>query len=78
MAAGLFSQGTQHFEVRSRLADLAMPVKIVAGAEDRVVPSRHFTGLPGPIALHVFPQTGHLPQMERRGEVAKLLRQLVR
>lgn len=74
----LFSNGTQHFEVRSALRDLAMPVKIVAGAEDRVVPLRHFTGLPGTVALHVFPATGHMPQIERRTELAKLLRELTR
>lgn len=78
LAAGLFSNGTQHFEVRGLLPHLAMPVKIVAGADDRVVPVRHFSGLPGAVALHVFPRTGHLPQMERRADVARLLRQLVR
>jgi pyruvate dehydrogenase E2 component (dihydrolipoamide acetyltransferase) len=30
------------------------------------------------IALHVFPRTGHLPQIERRSEVAQLLRRIVR
>lgn len=74
----LFSNGAQHFTVRHLLADLAMPVKIVAGAEDRVVPVRHFTGLPGRVALHVFPRTGHMPQFEQRAEVARLLRELTR
>jgi pyruvate dehydrogenase E2 component (dihydrolipoamide acetyltransferase) len=78
LAPALFSNGTQHFDVRSLLAHLAMPVAIVAGAEDRVVPVRHFGALPGMIALHVFPRTGHLPQIERRSEVARLLRRLVR
>ena len=74
----LFSNGAQHFDVRGLVADLAMPVKIVAGAEDRVVPVRHFTGLPGRVALHVFPRTGHMPQVEQRAEVARLLRELTR
>ncbi|WP_062219721.1 acetoin dehydrogenase dihydrolipoyllysine-residue acetyltransferase subunit [Aureimonas sp. D3] len=74
----LFSHGAQHFDVRGLLPDLAMPVKIVAGAEDRVVPIRHFTGLPGRVALHVFPRTGHMPQFEQRAEVARLLRELTR
>ncbi len=78
LVSSLFSNGTQHFEVRSGLADLPMPVKVVAGAEDRVVPVRHFTGLPGGVALHVFAGTGHMPQIERRAEVAKLLRELTR
>lgn len=78
LASRLFSNGTQHFDVRGLLPDLAMPVKIVAGAEDRVVPIRHFTGLPGRVALHVFPRTGHMPQFEQRIEVARLLRELTR
>jgi pyruvate dehydrogenase E2 component (dihydrolipoamide acetyltransferase) len=60
------------------LSTLAMPVKIVAGAEDRVVPVRHFAGLPGRVALHVFPRTGHMPQFEQRAAVARLLQELTR
>ncbi|WP_062205227.1 acetoin dehydrogenase dihydrolipoyllysine-residue acetyltransferase subunit [Aureimonas sp. AU12] len=78
LAGALFSNGTQHFEVRSLLPHLAMPVALIAGADDRVVPIRHFAGLPGTIALHVFARTGHLPQIERRTEVARLLRRHVR
>ncbi|WP_062231841.1 acetoin dehydrogenase dihydrolipoyllysine-residue acetyltransferase subunit [Aureimonas sp. N4] len=78
LVSRLFSNGTQHFDVRGLLADLAMPVKIVAGTEDRVVPVRHFAGLPGRVALHVFPRTGHMPQFEQRAEVARLLRELTR
>ncbi|KTR05698.1 hypothetical protein NS365_09855 [Aureimonas ureilytica] len=78
LVSRLFSNGAQHFDVRGLLTDLAMPVKIVAGAEDRVVPIRHFTGLPGRVALHVFPRTGHMPQIEQRADVARLLRELTR
>lgn len=78
LGATLFSGGTQHVSVRDLVSGLSMPVKIVAGAEDRVVPARHFTGLPGRIALHVFPRTGHMPQIEQKGDVARLLRELTR
>lgn len=74
----LFSNGAQHVSVRDLLPHLAMPVKIVAGIEDRVVPVRHFAGLPGRIALHVFPRTGHMPQIEQKGDVARLLHELTR
>jgi pyruvate dehydrogenase E2 component (dihydrolipoamide acetyltransferase) len=78
LAGRLFSNGTQHFDVRRLVGELSMPVKIVVGAEDRVVPARHFTGLPGRIALHIFARTGHMPQIEQRAEVARLLRELAR
>ncbi|KQQ81997.1 acetoin dehydrogenase dihydrolipoyllysine-residue acetyltransferase subunit [Aureimonas sp. Leaf324] len=74
----LFSNGAQHVSVRDLLAHLSMPVKLVAGAEDRVIPVRHFTGLSGRIALHVFPRTGHMPQIEQKGDVARLLHELTR
>ncbi|MBB3952468.1 acetoin dehydrogenase dihydrolipoyllysine-residue acetyltransferase subunit [Aureimonas jatrophae] len=74
----LFSNGTQHFDVRRLVGELSIPVKIVVGAEDRVVSARHFAGLPGRIALHIFARTGHMPQIEQRAEVARLLRELVR
>ncbi|ALN72427.1 acetoin dehydrogenase dihydrolipoyllysine-residue acetyltransferase subunit [Aureimonas sp. AU20] len=78
LVGSLFSNGAQHFTVRDLVDSLAMPVKIVAGAEDRVVPVRHFTGLPGTLALHVFPRTGHMPQFEQRAAVARLLQELTR
>ncbi|WP_427025609.1 acetoin dehydrogenase dihydrolipoyllysine-residue acetyltransferase subunit [Aureimonas ureilytica] len=78
LGAKLFSNGAQYVSVRDLLPGLSMPVKIVAGTEDRVVPARHFTGLPGRIALHLFPRTGHLPQIEQKGEVAPLLLELTR
>jgi pyruvate dehydrogenase E2 component (dihydrolipoamide acetyltransferase) len=43
-----------------------------------VIPVRHFTGLSGRIALHVFPRTGHMPQIEQKGDVARLLHELTR
>lgn len=78
LGARLFSNGAQYVSVRDLLPGLSMPVKIVAGTEDRVVPARHFIGLPGRIALHLFPRTGHLPQIEQKGDVARLLRELTR
>ena len=78
LGSTLFSNGAQYVSVRDLLAGLSMPVKIVAGTEDRVVPARHFAGLPGRIALHLFPRTGHMPQIEQKGDVARLLRELTR
>lgn len=74
----LFGDGTQLFSVRALLDHLAVPIKVVAGTADRIIPCRHMQGLPGKIALHLFPGLGHMPQLEDRSSMAALLRELVR
>jgi pyruvate dehydrogenase E2 component (dihydrolipoamide acetyltransferase) len=78
LAAALFPDGTQAFSIRPVLSRLAMPTKIVFGAEDRIIPARQARGLPGAIALHVFAGVGHLPQIETREAVTRLLVEAMR
>ncbi len=75
MAQRLLPDGTQADLLRDRLADLAMPVKLVWGTGDRIVPPEQATGIPGAVALHLLPGIGHLPQIEAVDLVARLLRQ---
>jgi len=76
--AALFPGGTQRFSVRSTLDSLAIPAKIVFGAQDQIIPPRHMTGLPGPVAIHCFPELGHMPHLEAPARVAGLLKELMR
>jgi len=75
MAENLLPDGTQAESLRDRLADLAVPVKLVWGTHDRIVPPEHASGVPGAVALHLLPGVGHLPQVEAVALVASLLRQ---
>ncbi len=75
MAQRLLPDGTQADLLRDRLADLAMPVKLVWGTGDRIVPAEQADGIPGAVALHRLPGIGHLPQIEAVDLVARLLRQ---
>jgi pimeloyl-ACP methyl ester carboxylesterase len=75
VAQALFPNGTQAFSVRKAVAALHCPVRIVFGAEDRIIPADHAAGLPGPIAVHRFPGIGHMPHIEARDAVARLLRE---
>ena len=77
LAVRLFSEGTQHFSVRSLLDHLVMPIKIIVGAADRVIPPVQVQGLPGHVGLHTFPGLGHMPQLEARDVVARLLDELI-
>ncbi|CAN7144190.1 acetoin dehydrogenase dihydrolipoyllysine-residue acetyltransferase subunit [Polaromonas sp. LjRoot131] len=75
MAASLVPDGTQAESLRSRLEGLVMPVKLLWGRLDRVLPIQQAEGLPGNVALHTLPATGHLPQIEAAPLVAALVRQ---
>jgi pimeloyl-ACP methyl ester carboxylesterase len=78
LAAALFAAGRQTFDVRSLLAAPRAPTKIVFGMEDRITPGHHAEGLSGLIALHRFPRVGHMPHLEARREVARLIEELVK
>lgn len=58
---------------RYALADLDVPVKIVWGTQDRILPTRQAHGLPGLIATHVFDGVGHMPHLEIHREVSRLV-----
>lgn len=60
-----------------KVARLDVPVLIVWGDEDRVLPSSHvrtaIASLPR-AKTHVFAETGHMPQIERPDEFASLIK----
>lgn len=74
--AAVFGGGAQGFSVRSALAQLGCQVRVIFGTEDKVIPWRQALGLPGTIALHLLQQTGHMPQLEQREAVGRILRQV--
>jgi pyruvate dehydrogenase E2 component (dihydrolipoamide acetyltransferase) len=57
------------------LAGLAMPVKVVWGTQDRVLPTRQAHKLPGMFAVHVFDHAGHMLIEELPRDVTALIRQ---
>lgn len=78
LAAQLFPDGTQSFSIRHLFENFDWPVKVVFGAEDRIIPARHAKGLPGTVAVHIFPATGHMPQLEQKHVVGRLAAELAR
>jgi len=58
------------------VAQLDVPVLVVWGDEDRVLPSRHLRAAIASLPhskTHVFAETGHMPQIERPDEFASLV-----
>jgi pyruvate dehydrogenase E2 component (dihydrolipoamide acetyltransferase) len=75
IAATWFAGGRQH-EIFD-LAALAMPVQLVWGREDRIIPVAHAEALAGKLPVHILDNAGHLPHMEKTAEVNRLIARFV-
>jgi len=47
-----------------------------SGREDRIIPVAHAEALASRLPVHIIEQTGHLPHMEKAGEVNRLIKRL--
>ncbi|RUU69142.1 alpha/beta fold hydrolase, partial [Mesorhizobium sp. M2C.T.Ca.TU.009.01.2.1] len=65
LAERYFCDGTQTFSIRPDLERLRIPMRIVFGIQDRIIPFAHCHSLPGRVGLHAFRQCGHLPYFEQ-------------
>lgn len=63
---------------RDELAKFDMPVKVLWGTQDRVLPTRQAHRLPGHFAGHIFEDTGHMLPHEIPEAVIRLLRENIR
>jgi pyruvate dehydrogenase E2 component (dihydrolipoamide acetyltransferase) len=77
IAAANFSGGNQVISLRDQIGQLKIPVQVIWGAEDRIIPAQHAEGLPPPVQVQVLSGTGHMPHMEKAGEVNRLLRNVI-
>jgi pyruvate dehydrogenase E2 component (dihydrolipoyllysine-residue acetyltransferase) len=73
IARAWFPDGRQAVDIRPALADLAIPVQIVWGRDDRIIPVAHAETLAGRVPVHILDEAGHLPHMEKAGEVNRLI-----
>lgn len=78
IARRLFPDGTQAITIRACLNRLTIPVTVIWGREDRIVPVSHTADLPGHVALHRLPGTGHMPHIEAPELTARLVMRTVR
>ncbi|MEO9527564.1 alpha/beta fold hydrolase [Roseibium sp.] len=60
---------------RGELAALPMPIKVVWGTQDRVLPTRQAHKLPGTVATHIFERVGHMVHLEIPQETIRLILQ---
>ena len=76
LAGALFPGGSQAPGVRDGLDALEVPIQVIWGAADRIVPAAHAEGLPAKVAVHLLKDVGHMPHMEAASEVNRLIANL--
>lgn len=74
MKDDIFPDGTPGFDLRAALDRLECPTRIIWGLADRILPWRDALEAPGRVGVHLFPQIGHVPQLECHEDVATILR----
>jgi len=74
--AANFTETEQADGMRDLLGTLKVPVQVIWGAEDHVIPAAHASGLPEAVQTHIIEAAGHMPHMEAAGEVNRLLQEL--
>ncbi|MGR8919883.1 MAG: acetoin dehydrogenase dihydrolipoyllysine-residue acetyltransferase subunit [Gammaproteobacteria bacterium] len=73
IADGFISGGVQSADLAPRLGDLGVPVQVIWGSEDKIIPASHADGLPDNVEVRVLDGFGHLVQLEAAAEVNGLL-----
>ena len=78
IARYMHRDGKQGVIPREQIASLSMPVKVLWGTQDRVLPTRQAHRLPPMFAAHIFEDTGHMLPAEIPDAAAALIRQNLR
>jgi pyruvate dehydrogenase E2 component (dihydrolipoamide acetyltransferase) len=73
IAAEWFPDGVQRVDNAVLAAKLGMPVQVIWGRDDRIIPLAHAEALAGKVPVHILDDVGHLPHMEKAGEVNRLI-----
>lgn len=74
LATHMVREGRQGAIGRDKLAELEMPVSLLWGNQDCVLPARQSCGLPGGFAVHILEETGHMLPYERPEQIIRLVR----
>jgi pyruvate dehydrogenase E2 component (dihydrolipoamide acetyltransferase) len=72
-----FAGGQQALQLTGRLGELTVPVQVIWGRQDRIIPARHTEGLPSKVHVHVLDGAGHMVHMEKAAEVNQLIERFV-
>jgi pyruvate dehydrogenase E2 component (dihydrolipoamide acetyltransferase) len=77
IARAWFPAGRQAVDVTAAIGSLAVPVQVIWGRDDRIIPVAQAEALAPGVSVHVLEAAGHLPHMEKSGEVNRLIRRFI-
>jgi len=77
IAAGFVAGDRQQVSLRDKLAGLAMPVQVIWGRQDRIIPATQAEGLPANVKVQILEDIGHLVQMEAATQVNASLKAML-
>lgn len=69
----LVVDGRQAWVIGERLQQLSIPMLVIWGDQDQIVPATHAAGLPQTTQVEILEGCGHMVQMESAGGVNRLL-----
>jgi pyruvate dehydrogenase E2 component (dihydrolipoamide acetyltransferase) len=73
IAANAFGEGGQRVVIADRLGELEVPLLVVWGREDRIIPAAHAEHVPEGAEVHVLDGQGHSPHMEAAGDFNRIM-----
>jgi pyruvate dehydrogenase E2 component (dihydrolipoyllysine-residue acetyltransferase) len=77
IAAEWFPGGIQRVGNAELAANLPVPVQLIWGRDDLIIPLAHAEALAGKRPVHIIEDAGHLPHMEKSGEVNRLIARFI-
>jgi pyruvate dehydrogenase E2 component (dihydrolipoamide acetyltransferase) len=72
-----FADGRQALDLTGRIGALTLPVQLIWGRDDHIIPVAHAEALASRWPVHILAETGHLPHLEKAGEVNRLIKAFV-
>jgi pyruvate dehydrogenase E2 component (dihydrolipoamide acetyltransferase) len=73
LASDAFPDGRQRLVLRNVVASAVVPVQVIWGETDRIIPSAQSLGLPASVTVHLIGSAGHMAHLEQAGRVNGLL-----
>jgi pyruvate dehydrogenase E2 component (dihydrolipoamide acetyltransferase) len=74
IAGANFAGGRQKVSLREKLASVAVPVTVVWGESDQILPAAHSEGLPASVSVTRLPGVGHIAHMEKASEINSVIK----
>ena len=73
----VFPGGKQALSLKDRVASAKVPIQVIWGGQDKIVPAKHAEGLPSSVKTTIFDDAGHLAHMEKSAEVNDAIKAFV-